>query len=122
MLVFWGGANDVSKNNATKGFTQEINYLRRNQQTNCVVFTEPHRFDLDNNSCVNTEFKMYNRGLTKVAKCLKKVTLVNAVMEIKFFTRHGLQLNVRGKEIMSNKLTTVIQEIIRSVHTKVLSG
>jgi hypothetical protein len=67
VLVFWGGANDVSKNNTAKGFTQEINYLRRNQQTNCIVIAVPHRFDLDDNSCVNTEVKMYNRKLIKVA-------------------------------------------------------
>jgi hypothetical protein len=66
VLVFWGGANDVSKNNAVKGFTQEINYLRRNQQANCIVITVPHRFDLDYNSCVNTEIEVYNRKLTKV--------------------------------------------------------
>ena len=112
MFDFWGGANDVSKNNATKGFTQEINYLRRNQQTNCIVMTVPHRFDLDNNSCVNTEIQMYNRKLTKVAKHLNKVTVVNTVTERKFFTRHGFHLNVRRKEIISKKLTTVIQEII----------
>jgi hypothetical protein len=112
MLVFWGGANDVPKNNATKGFTQEINYLRRHQQTNCIVMTVPHRFDLDNNSCVNIDIKTYNRRLTKAAKHLNKVIVVNTVMERKFFTRHGLHLNVRGKEIMSKKLTTVIQEII----------
>jgi hypothetical protein len=86
VLVFWGGANDVSKNNAAKGFTQEINYLRRNQQTNCIVITVPHRFDLDDNSRVNTEVKMYNRKLIKVAKHLNRVTLVSTVTERKFFT------------------------------------
>ena len=97
MLVLWGGTNDVSKNNSTKGLTQEINYLRSNQQTNSIVITVPHRFDLDYNSCVNTEVKMYNRRLINVTNYLNKVTLVNAVTERKYYTRHGLHLNVRGK-------------------------
>ena len=112
MLVLWGGANDVSKNKSTKGFTQETNYLRSNQQTNSIVITVPHRFDLDYNSCVNTEVKMYNRRLINVTKYLNKVTLVNAVTERRYYTRHGLHLNVRGKEIMAKKLITVIQERI----------
>jgi hypothetical protein len=37
---------------------------------------------------------------------------VSAVTERKFFTRHGLHLNMRGKETMSKQLTTVIQEIV----------
>jgi hypothetical protein len=112
MLVLWGGTNDVSKNNSTKGLTQEINYLRSNQQTNSIVITVPHRFDLDYNSFVNTEVKEYNRRLINVTKYLNKVTLVNAVTERRYYTRHGLHLNVRGKEIMAKKLITVIQEII----------
>jgi lysophospholipase L1-like esterase len=112
VLVFWGGANDVSKNNSSKGLIQEINYLRTNQQTNNIVITVPHRFDLDYNSCVNTEVKKYNRRLVNVTKNLNKVTLIKAEMERRYYTRHGLHLNMSGKEIMANKLITVIQETI----------
>jgi hypothetical protein len=30
ILDLWGGTNDISKNNSTKGLIQEINYLRNN--------------------------------------------------------------------------------------------
>jgi hypothetical protein len=104
--------NDISKNNARNGLIQEVNYLRNNQQTNSIVITVPHRFDLDYNSCVNEEVRKFNGSLSKVANNLNKVTVVSAEMERERFTRHGLHYNRKGKRIMTKKILTVIQEII----------
>ena len=59
--------------------------------------TVPHRFDLDNNSCVNTKIQMYNRRLTKVTKHLNKVTVVNTMMERKFFYKTWITLECERK-------------------------
>jgi hypothetical protein len=57
------------------------------------------------------EVNKYNRKLNNIINCLNKVTLVKSVTEGEFFTKHGFHLNLRGKEIMANKLVVAIQEI-----------
>jgi hypothetical protein len=86
--------------------------LRKNQQTNNIVITVPHRFDLDYNSCVNEEIWKFNISLINVTNNLNKVSVVNAEMEREYYTRHGLHYNGKGKGIMAKKILTVIQEII----------
>ena len=115
VLVFWGGTNDVSKNNAAKGLSQEITYLGKNQQTNCLVITVPHRFDINSNSRENFEIGVYNRKLTKRVESLNNVVLVNSPMEREYFTIHGLHLNKRGKEKMAEKLASSIHQIMEPV-------
>ena len=115
VLVFWGGTNDVSKNNAAKGLSQEITYLGKNQQTNCLVITVPHRFDINSNSWENFEIGVFNRKLTKRVESLNNVVLVNSPKEREYFTRHGLHLNKRGKEKMAEKLASSIYQIMEPV-------
>jgi hypothetical protein len=104
ILVLRGDTNDISKNNARNGLIQEVNYLRNNQQTNNIVITVPHRFDLEYNSCVNEEVRKFNRSLSKMANNLNKVTVVYAQMEREYYTRHGLHYNRKGKKIMAKKI------------------
>jgi hypothetical protein len=54
----------------------------------------------------------YCRRLNKVANYLNRVTLVNATSERNLFTRHGLHMNVRGKEAMSKKSAVIIHDIV----------
>jgi lysophospholipase L1-like esterase len=112
VIVFWGGANNVSKNNSTKVLTQTIDFVRRNQQTSVIIIPVPHRFDLDDSSCIKKEIRAYNRKLNKVANHFNRLTLVKATSERNLFTRHGLHVNVRGKEVMSKKLAVIIHEIV----------
>jgi hypothetical protein len=107
-LVFWGGSNDASKNNARSGLNQEVNYLRGNIYTNSIVITVPHKFDLNCNSCVNEEIRRLNRRLTTVVKNLNKL---NAEMERGYYTNHGLHYNKKGKMKMALKIYSAIQEI-----------
>jgi hypothetical protein len=112
VIVFWRGANNVSKYYSTKGLYQTIDFVRRNQQTNIIIITVPHRFDLEDSSCIKKEIKAYNRRLNKVANHFNRVTLVNAASERNLFTSHELHMNVRGKEAMCTKLAVIIHEIV----------
>lgn len=80
-VVFWGGVNDVSKNNAVQGLTQMIDFVSRNQQTYIILTTVPYKFDLDNLSWVKKEVKAYNRKLNKIVNHCDRITLVSAVPE-----------------------------------------
>jgi lysophospholipase L1-like esterase len=66
ILVFCGGSNDVSKIVLNRGLDQQINYLRSNQHINIIVISVPQRYDLDSNSCVNTEVNKYNKKLSNL--------------------------------------------------------
>jgi hypothetical protein len=65
-IVFWGGANDVSKNNSQDGLKHITNFVKRNSHTN-VNMSVPHGHDLPEWSCVNNEVKYFIRNSNKMA-------------------------------------------------------
>jgi hypothetical protein len=67
VIVFWGAANDVSKNNSETGISHIIKFVKDSGLTNIIVLSVPHRYDLIK-SCVNKEITTCNR---KLAKCIK---------------------------------------------------
>lgn len=71
--------NDVSKNSSEEGLTQTTDFVSRNQQTNIILITIPHKFHLDNLSGVNKEVKAYNRNLSKKVNHFDWITLVSAI-------------------------------------------
>ena len=52
----------------------------------------PHRHDLSEWSCVNSEVKAFNRKLVKLMKPYKHVIVVKVDLDRKFFTRQGLHM------------------------------
>jgi len=45
-MVFWGGANDVSKNNSQDALKHITNFVNVNSHTNIILMCVPHRHDL----------------------------------------------------------------------------
>jgi quinolinate synthase len=77
VIVFSGGKKDIGKNNSKEGLRNILNFVKTNTNTNIVLLTVPHRYDLESWSCVNDEIRAYNRKLEKCTKCFKHVTLLN---------------------------------------------
>jgi hypothetical protein len=75
-VVFWGGTNDIGKDNSQNGLRHLVNFVKNNSHTNIIVINVPHRHDLVNWSCVNREVRMFNRKLVKHMKVLKHVTVM----------------------------------------------
>jgi hypothetical protein len=50
VVVVWGGTKDVGKNKTQKGLLQLKNIVENHKQTNTVVMSIPHRYDLQINS------------------------------------------------------------------------
>jgi acetate kinase len=65
VIVFCGGANDVSKNNAKQVLRNIKNFMMNNNHTNIILVSIPHRHDLIENSCVNNEIRAVNKKLMK---------------------------------------------------------
>ena len=64
-VVVWGGTNDIARNNTDEGQKHIIDFVDKNRHTNIIVMSVPHRHDLINTSCVNTEVSRFNRKLKK---------------------------------------------------------
>jgi hypothetical protein len=60
-------------------------------------------------SCVNQEIKVFNTKLGKYMKSFDHASSVEVKFDRKHYTRHGLHLNKKGKELATNWLVTVIK-------------
>jgi hypothetical protein len=103
-VILCGGANDVAKNNAKMALNHISNFVKLNNHTNIIVTNLPHRFDLIQHSCVNSEIRSFNRKLMKSLKPFNHVSMLEMCSERKFFTNHGIHLNGLGKEVMAKKI------------------
>jgi hypothetical protein len=101
VIVFWGGTNDISKNNTIEGLKHVLNFVTNNKHTNIILTSAPHRHDLVEWLCVNEEVKIFNRKLRKLMKRQKHVSVLSADCNREFFTNHGLHMNNRGKEMIA---------------------
>jgi len=97
IIAVWGGANDVSKNNSQDGLKHITNFVKVNSHTNIILMSVPHRHDLSEWSCVNSEVKAFNRKLVKLMKPYKHIIVVKVDLHRKFFTRQVLRMNNLGK-------------------------
>jgi lysophospholipase L1-like esterase len=62
------------------------------------------RNDIGVGSPINEQIKNYNKKLHKVTKRFRHVKLARVTTNREHFTKHGLHLNNKGKEIMSKEL------------------
>jgi hypothetical protein len=112
VIVFWGGANDVSKNNSKIGLRHIINFVKDNSHTNIILLSVPHRYDLIKSSCVNNEISMFNRKLAECVKIFSHSTILDIDIDREGFTRQGMHLNQIGKErvatIIGQRLTDLL--------------
>jgi hypothetical protein len=113
IIVFWGGTNDVSKNNSQDGLKHIVNIVKMNSHTNIILMSVPHRHNLSEWSCVNSEVKAFNRKLVKLMKPYKHVIVVKVNLDRKFFTRQSLHKNNLGKERIALKIANVVTEIFK---------
>jgi hypothetical protein len=108
ILVFWGGANDVSKNNSGVG----LKSIEVHNNTNIVLMSVPYRHDLPDWSCVNNEVATFNNKLIKHMKPYKHVTVARFDLDRNFFTRHGMHMNNLGKERIALEVANTVANIV----------
>jgi len=108
LIVFLGGTNDISRNEAKKGLRSLRDFTQRTINTNLILLGSPHRYDLPPQSCVNTEVKLYNKRLQSLVSASNHVRVLSMPTERRHHTRHGLHLNKKGRDWVVNN---VIKEI-----------
>ena len=117
VVVVWGVANDIAKNETNKALTYITNFVNLRKHTNVLIVGVPTRFDLSCTSCVNREVNSYNRKLYKQMKQFEHVRLTDSKLQIDYFTKHGMHMKLSGKEIMAQRIGELIKETFLKTKT-----
>ena len=110
MVVVWGGANDIARNEANNALTHIIKSVKSRKHRNMLLVCVPTRFDLLSTSCVNKEVIIYNRKLHKWMKQYEHVKIIDSESQREYFTRHSMHMNLPGKELIAQRITEHIKE------------
>ena len=87
------------------------NFINSNNQTNIILISVLHRYDLMQSSCVNNEIRSFNRKLMKSGRAFKHASVLEMTSDRNHFTKHGLHLNGLGKEVPSKQIVSHIYAI-----------
>jgi len=110
MVVVWGGANNVAKNESEKGLVHILNFVKQRKHTNVITVGAPKRHVLSTTSCVKSAVTTYNRKLHKRMKMSEYVQILDSEIQREHFTRHGLHMNTVGKELMAQRINGPYQK------------
>jgi hypothetical protein len=112
VVVVWGETRDVGINEATNGLNQLKDFFKKNNHTNIIQMYVPHRYDLYANSCVNKEVEVFNRKLGKLVKAFEYTALIKLDLNRELFTKHGLHMNGKGKELVAKKIMSTMKHML----------
>jgi hypothetical protein len=110
VVVIWGGANNIAKNEAEKGIAVISNFVKQRKHTNILIVNAPKRHDLPAASCVNNEVTIYNRKLYKRMKAFEYVKIIDSEVHREYLMKHGMHMNTMGKELMARRITQHIRK------------
>jgi RNase H-fold protein (predicted Holliday junction resolvase) len=109
--IVCGGTNNISKNESNKGLRQVTHFVQNKKNTNVIIMNAPHRFDLEESSCVNKEVKVFNRKLSKIMKRYNHIKVIDISAKTDHYTQHGLHMNKTGKEWITRKTADIINKL-----------
>ena len=109
------------KNNSKQGLQNISKFVNKCNHTNVIVMTVPHRHDLISQSCVNKEVSYFNRQLKRRLKPFGNVSVIDVDTRRDLYTRHGLHLNGRGKEIVASQIVEEIERKLRKNATEAIT-
>ena len=82
--------------------------VKENSHANIILTCIPQRYDLPEWSCVNTEIESFKRKLGKIMKKNSKyVTVMKTDSNREYFMRHGLHMNMTGKEVCAQQIAAI---------------
>ena len=113
-VIVIGGSNDINKNETNIGLIHLRKFVVSRRNTNIMVVTAPHRYDLHESSCVNKETVVFNRKLHKLVQTADHVNIIQATLNRNDFMRHGMHLHISGRE----KVAKLIGESIKKLMSR----
>ena len=73
----------------------------------------PHKYDLEQISCVNKEVDKYNRRLQKHMKFFENTEVIKANLDRRGFIKYGQRMNAKGKEWMAKRIAVAIKHTFK---------
>ena len=104
VVIVCGGANNISKNESSKGLSYVIHFMQNKRNKNVIIMNAPHRFDLKESSYMNKEIKVFNRKLNKVMKRYNHTEVTGLSTNRDHYTKHEFHMNKSGKEWLSRRI------------------
>ena len=104
LIIFLGGTNDISRNEAKNRLRSLKDFIQRTTNTNLILLGAPHRYDLPPQSCINTEVKLYNKRLQSLVSVSNHVRVLSTPTERRHHARHGLHLNKKERDWVVNNV------------------
>ena len=111
VVIVFGGANNVSKNESSKGLSYVTQFMQNRRNTNVIILNAPNRFDSEESSCVNKEIKVRNRKLNKITKRYNHTEVNDMSINRDHYTKHGLHMNKSGKEWLLRRTADSINKL-----------
>jgi len=111
IVIVCGGTNNISKNESNKGLRHVTHFVQNKRNTNVIILGAPHRFDLEESSCVNKEVKVFNKKLNKIMKRYNHIKVTDMSAKRDHYTQHGLHMNKTGKEWIIRKTADIINKL-----------
>ena len=118
MIIFYGGARDISRNESKSGLCSLKEFAQRTSNTNVILLEAPLRYDLPLSSCINIEVKLFNKRMRGLMTPFSRVKVVSTSTEREHHTRHGLHLNKRGKHWVADNLVREIRNLYLPLNLK----
>ena len=111
VVIVCGGVNNINKNGSIKGLKSVIQFVQNRSNTNVIIMNAPHRYDLEEKSCVNKEVKVYNRKLNNVMRRYNYTEVIDMSANRDHYTEHGLHMNGIGKDWLARRIVNSINKL-----------
>ena len=98
------------KKHQSGNLTSISNFLETTQHTNVILTDVPPRYDLSDRSHINDEIIKYNKRVNKQIKRYGHVKTIKAITNTELFTRHGLHMNYKGREMLIKEIVGKMKE------------
>jgi hypothetical protein len=108
VLVISSGSNDYELDNFKLTFRHIKEYLSSLTHTNVLVLGIPFRYDLQNSTTINSKILKINKKLPKLVSISPNTSFLDSNNDCKLFTRHGLQRNKLGKNLIVTHISNHI--------------
>jgi hypothetical protein len=119
-IVMIGGSNDVDKNVHANNLTSIRNFIEASQNTNVILSEVPVRYDIGARPHISEQIWSFNKKLYKVTKSFSHVKMIKFTTNREVFTKHGLHLNNKGKEIFAKEILKNLSTSQKSVKTSAI--
>ena len=115
-----GGTNDLDNNSEKRksALVHMVQFAQEYVNANVIILNTLLRHDLALDSQISLEIQDFNMKLSKSAKLIRHVELVEINFNRKYFTKHGLHLNNVGKEGLAKSIASQINKIINCLKKK----